>query len=86
MEFSGSAQYLRFIYKKIYDLTLDLDFWVQVTQNFSKDHLDEVIYAPAKFEVAMSNGLGGDAITINMTDSQAHTDDGPKLMATFFLK
>ena len=67
------AQYLRFIYKKIHYLTQDLEFGVQVSQNFSKDPLDHVTYAHAKFEVATSNGLGGDAITRNVTDRQSGT-------------
>ena len=33
------------------------------SQNVSQDPLHHVTFAPAKFEVAMSNGLGGDAFT-----------------------
>ena len=36
---------------------------VKVTQNIAKCSLHHVTYAHAKFEVAMSNGLGGDAFT-----------------------
>ena len=46
-------------------------------------------YVPVKFEVAMSNGLGGDRITRNMTDGQTDgpwTDFGMKLKYPFFLK
>ena len=41
----------------------DLDLWVKVTQNVAQYPLHHMTYAPAKFEVAMSNGLGGDAFT-----------------------
>ena len=40
-------------------LTFDLD----LTCNVSQCPLCHVTYAAAKFEVAMSNGLGGDAFT-----------------------
>ena len=36
--------------------TFDLYIGVKVTQNFAKYPLHHVTYAPAKFEVAMSNG------------------------------
>ena len=36
-----------------------LDLGVMVTQNVAQYHPHHVAYAPAKFEVAMSNGLGG---------------------------
>ena len=39
----------------------DLDF--RVTQNIAQYLLHHVTYAPAKFEVAMSNDLGGDEFT-----------------------
>ena len=41
----------------------DLDLGVKVTQNIAQYPLHHVTYAPAEFEVAMSNGLGGDAFT-----------------------
>ena len=40
-----------------------LDLWVKATQNIAKYPLHYVTYVPAKFEVATSNGLGGDAFT-----------------------
>ena len=50
-------------------------------------------YLGTKFKVAMSNGLGGDAITRNVTDAQTdrrtdgrRTDFGTKLIYPFFLK
>ena len=76
----------RCIYKKIHYLTFDLDLWVKakvkVTQNVTQYPLHHVIYAPTKFEVATSNGLGEDTITRNVTDGQTHgrTDDGPTLV------
>ena len=36
---------------------------VKVTQNVAQYLLHNVTYAPVKFEVAMSNGSGGDAFT-----------------------
>ena len=41
----------------------DLDLGVKVTQNVAKYHSHHVTYAPVNFEVAMSNGKGGDAFT-----------------------
>ena len=58
----------RCIYKKIHYLTFDLDLGVKVTRNVTQYPLHHVIYAPTKFEVAMSNGLGEDTITRNVTD------------------
>ena len=36
------------------------------TQNVSQYPLHHITYAPAKFEGAMSNGLGGNAFTRNI--------------------
>ena len=43
----------------------NLDLGVIVTRNAAQYHLHHVtyMYVPAKFEVAMPNGLGGDAFT-----------------------
>ena len=41
----------------------DLDLGVM--QNITKFPLHHMIYAPAKFDVAMSNSLGGDKSTKN---------------------
>ena len=38
-----------------------------VTQNVSQYPQHRLTYLPAKFVVAMSNGLGGDASTRNVT-------------------
>ena len=51
---------------------------VKVTLNVAQYALHYVTYAATKFEVARSNGLGGDIFTRNMTDTQ--TDDGPTLV------
>ena len=48
----------------------DLDLGVKVTQNVTQYPLHHVIYAPTKFEVATSNGLGEDTITRNVTDGR----------------
>ena len=44
--------------------------------------LPYVTYIATKFEVARSNGLGGDTFTRNVMDAQGHrqTDDGPTLV------
>ena len=64
----------RCIYKKIHYLTFDLG--VKVTRNVAQYPLHHVIYASTKYEVATSNGLGGDTITRNVTDGRtdARTD------------
>ena len=41
----------------------DLDLMVKVTQNVAQYPTHHVTYASAKFEVAMSNGLGEDVFT-----------------------
>ena len=67
-------------------MTFDLDLGVKVTRNVTQYPLHHVIYASTKFEVAMSNGLGEDTITRNVTDGQTdartdgQTDDGPTLV------
>ena len=50
-------------------------------------------YSPTKFEVATSNGLGGDTFTRNVTDGRTHrrtdgrrTDFDTKLIYPYFLK
>ena len=60
----------RCIYKKIHYLTFDLDLGVKVTRNVTQYPLHHVIYAPTKFEVATSNGLGKDTITRNVADGR----------------
>ena len=76
----------RCIDKKIHYLTFDLDLGVKVTRNVAQYPLHYVIYASTKFEVATSNGLGGDTITRNVTEGRTdarmdgQTDDGPTLV------
>ena len=72
----------RCIYKKVHYLTFDLDLGVKVIQNVAQYPLHHVIYASTKFEVATSNGLGGDTITRNVTDGQTdgQTDDRQTLV------
>ena len=50
----------------LFDLYLDLG--VKVTQNVAQYPLHHVSCAGIKFEVATSNGLGGDTFTRNVTD------------------
>ena len=54
------------------------DLVVKVTRNITQYTLHHVTYAATKFEVATSNGLGGDTFTRNMTD--ARTDNGQTLV------
>ena len=74
----------RCVYKKIHYLTFDLG--VKVTRNVTQYPLHHMIFASTKFEVARSNGLGGDTITRNVTDGRTdartdvQTDDGPTLV------
>ena len=42
-----------------------IDLGVKVTQDFAKYPLYRVTYSDTKFEVATSDGLGGDAFTKN---------------------
>ena len=46
----------------------DLDPEPKVIQNVVQFSLHNVIYAPVKFAVATSIGLGGDAFTRNVTE------------------
>ena len=46
----------------------DLDLGVEVTRNVAQYPLHHVTYSGTKFEVATSNGLGGDTFTRNVTD------------------
>ena len=48
------------------------------TQNVAQYPLHHVTYSATKFGVAMSNGLGGDIFTRNVTDGQM--DNGPTLV------
>ena len=45
----------------------DLDLGVKVTRNVAQYSLHHVTYSTTKFEVATSNGLGGDTFTRNVT-------------------
>ena len=58
-------------------LTFDNDLGVKVTRNGAQYPLHHVTYSATKFELAMSNGLGGDTFTGNVTDGQ-RTDFGMK--------
>ena len=69
------------------EITLfDLDLGVKVTQNVAQYPLHHVTFLGTKFKVAMSNGLGGDAFTRNVTDGRTdtqtdrQTDHGPTLV------
>ena len=52
----------------------DIDFGlgVKVTGNVVQYLLHHVTYVAIKFEVARSNGLGGDTFTRNVTDAQTN--------------
>ena len=74
-------------------MTFDLDLGVKVTRNVAQYPLHHVTYSPTKFEVATSNGLGGDTFTRNVTDRRTdgrtdgrRTDFDTKLIYPFFRK
>ena len=72
----------RYIYKKIHYLTLGHDLGVEVSWNIAQYPLHYVTFATAKFEVAMSNSLWGDAfsrkyIIWSCPWSQGHTKHCP---------
>ena len=88
----------RCIYKKIQDLTFDLDLEVKATLKATQYPLHDVTYSATRFAVATSNGLGGDTFTRNVTvrrtdrqtDGQTYrqtdgqTDDGPTLVRNLY--
>ena len=45
-------------------MTFDLELGVKVTQNVAQYSLHHFTYTATTFEVATSNGLGGDTFTI----------------------
>ena len=45
------------------NLIFDLDLGFKVTQNVAIYHLHHVTYSATKFEIATSNGFGGDTFT-----------------------
>ena len=64
---------LRKVYEEMHlqeNTLFDLDFGVKVTRNVTQYPLHHVIYAPTKFQVATSKGLGEDTITRNVTDGR----------------
>ena len=69
-------QSLRYVYIKTHYLAIDLDLGVEVTQNIAQIPLNHVTVTPAKFEVAMSNGLGEDTI-IRKFRADAQMDGRP---------
>ena len=70
-----------------FDLDL-VDLGVKVTQNVAQYPLHYVTYLGTKFEVAVSNGLGGDAFTRNVTDggTDGQTDGRRTDFGTLFSK
>ena len=69
------------------NLIFDLDLGVKVAQNVAQYHLHHVTYSATKFEIATSNGFGGDTFTKNVMDgltdrgTDGRTDRGPTLNA-----
>ena len=53
-------------YKKKHNLTFALGRGFKVTRNFAQYRLHHVSFSATRFEVATSNGLGGDTFTRNM--------------------
>ena len=58
---------------------MTFDLWVNVTRNVAQYPRYHVIYSSAKFEVVMTNGLGEDTTTRNVTDGQTYANFGTKL-------
>ena len=67
-----------------------LDLGGKVTPNVAQYPLHHVTYSATKFEVATSNGLGGDSFTRNVSDGQPDglMTDGlwKEINIPFFLK
>ena len=63
----------------LFDFCFDPDPKVKVTQSFAQFPLHYVCYAPGKFAVVSSSGLGGDAFTRNVNEGlmNGQTGDGP---------
>ena len=62
-------------------IIFDLDLGVKVTWNIVQYPLHHVTYLGTKFEVAISNGLGGDTFTRNVTQAHTHAlTDGQTLV------
>ena len=51
------------VHHRIYPLSFTFNIGLKVTGNVFQYPLHHVTYAPATFEVAKSNGSGGDAFT-----------------------
>ena len=65
---------------------MTFDFDVKVTHNVAQYPLHHVTYSATKFEVATSNGLGGDTFTRNVTVrllDRRRTDFETKLIYPF---
>ena len=52
--------------QEIHYFTFDLDLRSWTTRYIAQYPLHNMTYAPAKFEAAMPNGLGGNAFTRNI--------------------
>ena len=70
------------MYKIIHYFTFDLR--VKVTRKVTEYPLHHVTYLATMFEVARSNGLGGDTFTRNVTDTRTYF--GTKLIYPFLKK
>ena len=64
----------------------DLDLGGKVTQNVAQYPLHNVTYSATKFDVATSNGLGGDTFTRNVTHRQTTDRLWYEINIPFFLK
>ena len=56
---------------KVYFSPLILIVGQGQTQNTAQYHLHHITYSPAKFEVSMSNGIGGNTFTRNIQIHEA---------------
>ena len=62
----------------------DLDLGVKVTRNVAQYPLHHVTYLGTKFKVAVSNGLGRDEFTRNVTDRRTTDRLWYKINIPFF--
>ena len=67
---------------KIHYLTFDLDLGHTKVAQYP---LHYVIYASTRFEVATSNGLGGDTITRDVTDGRTNRQTDARMCSQRFL-
>ena len=74
----------RYDYSNLIWTLFDLDLGIKVTRNVAQYLQHHVTYLSTKFEVATSNGLGGDTFTRNVMDGSGRL--WYEINIPFFLK